>query len=110
MRFLLISLLLMATCFYWSTGQANSFEDCCLKYVKVKNPKRVQKNILSYQEVRTGGGCNLHAVILKLRRWTICVNPNENWVKNYIKISKTKQAKSEMMKRCKKHPKFCKNW
>ncbi|XP_051893890.1 C-C motif chemokine 25b [Pristis pectinata] len=106
MKFLLLTLVLMAACFYWTNAQANSFEDCCLKYVHVKHPRRVQKFIVSHRIQRTGGGCNLPAVILKLRQVSICVNPNEKWVRNYINSTEKRPVK----RTCKKHPEFCKNW
>ncbi|XP_072100382.1 C-C motif chemokine 20-like [Mobula birostris] len=106
MRFLFLTLVLIAACFYCSTAQANSFEDCCLKYTKVKNPRRVQKHIISYQIQSTGGGCNLAAVILKLRNMRICVNPTDRWVRNYVNLTQRKSVK----RRCKQHPKSCKSW
>ncbi|XP_059846791.1 C-C motif chemokine 5 [Hypanus sabinus] len=104
MRFLLFTLVLMAACFYYSTAQANSFEDCCLKYTKVKNPRRVQKLIVNHRVQRTGGGCNLAAVILRLRNVSICVNPKEKWVRNYINLTEKKLVK----RRCKHHTEYCK--
>ncbi|XP_072338709.1 C-C motif chemokine 20-like [Scyliorhinus torazame] len=85
MRFPVFTFTLMAACFYLSTSQANSFEDCCLQYYKGAHTSRLQKRIVSYYEQTTGGGCNLHAIVLKLRRVTLCMNPNVPWVKYYIK-------------------------
>ncbi|XP_078280051.1 C-C motif chemokine 25b [Rhinoraja longicauda] len=109
MKFLLLTLVLMAACIDWSSAQAHSFEDCCLKYVKVKNPRRVQRSILSFQVQHTGGGCNLHAVILELTCATICVNPHEKWVRNLISGSKKSQfKKNETTRKWKRHPNLCK--
>uniref|UniRef100_UPI00398E62E9 C-C motif chemokine 20-like n=1 Tax=Pristiophorus japonicus TaxID=55135 RepID=UPI00398E62E9 len=104
MRFQLIALVLMAACFYLSTSQASSFEDCCLSYVQVKRPKRLPKHIISYRVQTTGGGCNLDAIVLELRCVSICVDPNEKWVINYMKSFKMKN-----IKRRQGRPEFCRN-
>ncbi|XP_032903054.1 C-C motif chemokine 21b-like [Amblyraja radiata] len=109
MKILLLTLVLMAACIDWSSAQAHSFEDCCLTYTRVKNPRRVQRNMLRYQVQHTGGGCNLHAVILELPCATICVNPADKWVKNLIGSSKKGQfKKNETRRKWKRDPKRCK--
>ncbi|XP_043577004.1 C-C motif chemokine 25b [Chiloscyllium plagiosum] len=104
MRFQLVALVLMAVCFYLSTAQVSWIEDCCLKYVKVKHHHTIQKNAISYREQTTGGSCNLHAIVLNLKRATICVNPNDRWVKNTIAMIKDKKHR----RRCRGHAKPCK--
>ncbi|XP_067824788.1 C-C motif chemokine 25b [Heptranchias perlo] len=106
MRFQLLTLVLMATFFYLSASQG-SYEDCCLSYFRVKHPKNIQKYILSYRVQNTGGGCNLPAIVLTLNRVTICVNPNETWVKNYINSLKMKKNKKERTRRCLGHSASC---
>ncbi|XP_048415393.1 C-C motif chemokine 25b [Stegostoma tigrinum] len=104
MRLQLFALVLMTVCFYLSTAQASWFEDCCLKYVEVKHHHKIQKNIISYREQTTGGSCNLHAIVLELKRATICVNPKETWVKNTIAMIKNKKHR----RRCRGFSKSCK--
>ncbi|XP_078054560.1 C-C motif chemokine 25-like [Mustelus asterias] len=102
MRFQLLTLALMAACFSLSTSQGNSFEDCCLKYYHVKHPTRLQRHIINYREQTTGGSCNLHAYVVELRRATICLNPNEPWVKKYVKRN------GKHRRKCSDFPKSCK--
>ncbi|XP_078411943.1 C-C motif chemokine 20-like [Cetorhinus maximus] len=107
MRFQLLTLALMVACFYLSTSQANSLLDCCLKYYQVKYPRRLEKHIIKYREQTTGGSCNLHAIVLHLKRGALCVNPKEDWVKNYITSDKNRRKScedaSKPCKRRKKH-------
>ncbi|XP_067871938.1 C-C motif chemokine 14 [Heterodontus francisci] len=85
-----------------------SFEDCCLTYRHIKYPRRVQKRIITFREQNTGAGCNLHAIVLELKSATICVNPNEKWVKDYI--NPTTMKKNEKGKtRCLDHLKRCRH-
>ncbi|XP_075878018.1 C-C motif chemokine 25 [Nelusetta ayraudi] len=61
-------------------------EDCCLSYNKgIEN--RVRRHAVSYRVQVTDGGCNIPAVIFKMRRGRIlCVDPNAKWSREVMKM------------------------
>ncbi|MCI4390819.1 hypothetical protein PGIGA_G00127280 [Pangasianodon gigas] len=89
MRFSLLFFLLLLSVLYLSLAQG-SYEDCCLSYVQgVKFP--VKKRVVSYRRQEQDGGCNLRAIVFKLRRGRqFCARPEEKWVQDLMKqIDKT---------------------
>ncbi|XP_025895897.1 C-C motif chemokine 20 [Nothoprocta perdicaria] len=69
-------LLLSAPC------QAQSNQDCCLSYSKVRLPQRA---IMGYSEQLSSEVCDINAIIFHTRRGLkACVNPKEPWVKKHL--------------------------
>ncbi|KAM9439730.1 C-C motif chemokine 25 [Clarias gariepinus] len=94
MRFSLLFFLVFLSVLYFSLAQG-TYEDCCLKYAK-KVEWAAKKRVVSYRIQRQDGGCNLPAIVFKLKRGKqFCARPGEKWVldlmkeideKKYIKI------------------------
>ncbi|TRZ01421.1 hypothetical protein DNTS_015158, partial [Danionella cerebrum] len=84
MKLQIVIFLLLLACMYPSIAQG-SYENCCLKYVsKVKNG--FIRNIVSYRRQETDGGCNIPAIIFKLKRSkTLCADPRQPWVKRVMR-------------------------
>uniref|UniRef100_W5M6H7 Chemokine interleukin-8-like domain-containing protein n=1 Tax=Lepisosteus oculatus TaxID=7918 RepID=W5M6H7_LEPOC len=83
MKFSVLFFCLLLACLYLSMAQG-SYENCCLKYVH-RVSKTVKKNIIEYRRQKTDGGCNLPAIVFKMRnRKLFCANPNEKWVEDVI--------------------------
>ncbi|XP_051967640.1 C-C motif chemokine 21-like [Xyrauchen texanus] len=84
MKFQILFFLLLLSFMYPSVAQG-SYENCCLKYVTgVK--KSVRKHIVSYRVQETDGGCNIPAIVFKLKRSkTLCADPRQPWVKQLAK-------------------------
>lgn len=62
-----------------------SYDDCCLKYVSSLT-KGTQKHALQYREQKADGGCNIPAIIFKMRKGRmICANPKATWVIELMK-------------------------
>ncbi|KAI5618553.1 C-C motif chemokine 21-like, partial [Silurus asotus] len=72
----------VCVCVYHSVG---SYEDCCLNYVgEVK--VAIKRRVDSFRIQKQDGGCNLSAVVFKLRGGRlICARPEEQWVKDLIR-------------------------
>uniref|UniRef100_A0A3B1ISC8 Chemokine (C-C motif) ligand 25b n=1 Tax=Astyanax mexicanus TaxID=7994 RepID=A0A3B1ISC8_ASTMX len=79
--------LLLLACMYPSLAQG-TYENCCLKYAnEVK--ANVKKRIVSYKVQQTDGGCNIAAVVFKLKKGrTFCGDPQQPWVKDLMKKNK----------------------
>ncbi|XP_059384728.1 C-C motif chemokine 21-like [Carassius carassius] len=92
MKFQILFFLLVLTCMYPSVAPSPSnYENCCLKYAKIK--KDIWKNVVSYRKQEADGGCNIPAVVFIMKRMKriICVDPYLPWVEQMIqKIDKKK--------------------
>ncbi|KFO99835.1 C-C motif chemokine 20, partial [Calypte anna] len=77
----LVSLLgLLALLLCSSDAQTN--QDCCLSYTKVRLPRWA---ILGYTEQLSSEVCDIHAIIFHTRSGLkACVNPKEGWVKKHL--------------------------
>ncbi|NP_001186964.1 C-C motif chemokine 25b precursor [Danio rerio] len=89
MKFQILALLLLLACMYPSIAQGY-YENCCLKYVTgIK--KNMRRNIMSYRVQLTDGGCNIPAVVFKMRLKkqlkpkSVCADPRSDWVQAIIK-------------------------
>ncbi|KGL72607.1 C-C motif chemokine 20, partial [Tinamus guttatus] len=72
-------LLLLLLC---APSQAQSNQDCCLSYSKVRLPQRA---IMGYTEQLSSEVCDINAIIFHTRRGLkACVNPKEPWVKKHL--------------------------
>uniref|UniRef100_A0A671MLL8 Chemokine (C-C motif) ligand 25b n=1 Tax=Sinocyclocheilus anshuiensis TaxID=1608454 RepID=A0A671MLL8_9TELE len=86
MKFQILVFLLLLTCMYPSVAQG-SYENCCLNYAKVK--KSIRRHVVSYRMQETDGGCNIPAVVFKLKKSkTICVDPRLPWVQQVVQKMK----------------------
>ncbi|XP_065604199.1 C-C motif chemokine 20 [Cyrtonyx montezumae] len=75
----LLGLLLLLLC---STSQAQSNQDCCLSYTKVRLPRKV---INGFTEQLSSEVCDIDAIIFHTKRGLkACVNPKEDWVKKHL--------------------------
>ncbi|KAK3513675.1 hypothetical protein QTP70_028790 [Hemibagrus guttatus] len=73
-----------------------SYEDCCLKYTK-EIKSSVKKRVISYRRQEQDGGCNLPAIVFKLKSGRqFCAKPGEKWVQ-------------DLQKKIHKHPKHPKH-
>ncbi|KTF78788.1 hypothetical protein cypCar_00012283, partial [Cyprinus carpio] len=82
MKFQVLFLLLLLACMYPSVAQG-TYENCCLKYASVK--KGIRNHIMSFRVQENDGGCNIPAVVLKLKNSKeICIDPRLAWVKQMI--------------------------
>ncbi|XP_077058833.1 C-C motif chemokine 25b [Siphateles boraxobius] len=82
MKFQILVFLLLLACMYPSVAQG-SYENCCLKYI-VGVRKSMRRNIKSYRVQETDGGCNIRAIVLKLKRKTLCADPRQQWVQQLM--------------------------
>ncbi|XP_051529366.1 C-C motif chemokine 21-like [Myxocyprinus asiaticus] len=82
MKFQILCFLLLLACMYPSVAQG-SYENCCLKYIK-KIRKTTIKHIDSYRVQETDGGCNISAIVFKLKLRTICADPRQTWVQELM--------------------------
>ncbi|KFP82307.1 C-C motif chemokine 20, partial [Apaloderma vittatum] len=75
----LVGLLVLVLC---GTGEAQSNQDCCLSYTKVRLPRWALKG---YSEQLSSEVCDIHAIIFHTRSGLhACVNPREAWVKKHL--------------------------
>ncbi|XP_059393210.1 C-C motif chemokine 25b [Carassius carassius] len=82
MKFQILFFLLLLACVHPSVAQG-SYENCCLQYAHVR--RNLNKYILSFRVQKTDGGCNIPAVVLKLKNFReICVDPRIKWVNQMI--------------------------
>ncbi|XP_030630537.1 C-C motif chemokine 21 [Chanos chanos] len=79
MRFSLIIFVVLLAILSLTLAQV-SYEDCCLRYVSgVK--KSTKKMVTSYRRQEMDGGCNIPAIVFKLKRGRqFCADPRQKWV------------------------------
>ncbi|XP_027731795.1 C-C motif chemokine 20 isoform X2 [Vombatus ursinus] len=70
-------------------SQASSF-DCCLGYTE--RPLH-SKLIKGYAEQWSYEACDIDAIIFYTRRYTVCANPKEAWVKHALRILSSRLKK-----------------
>ncbi|KAJ8374677.1 hypothetical protein SKAU_G00052570 [Synaphobranchus kaupii] len=84
MRFSVVFFLLLLACFYLSLAQG-TYENCCLKYVGHVR-QSTKKKVVSYRTQETDGGCNIPAIVFKMKRAkSFCADPKQTWVRRLIK-------------------------
>ncbi|XP_058870864.1 C-C motif chemokine 25-like [Acipenser ruthenus] len=89
---------LLLACFCLSLAQG-SYENCCLSYVKSVKPS-VKKAVRSYRMQETDGGCNIQAIVFKMRKGKVfCANPETSWVQMLMKKLDAKNNKAENPKK-----------
>ncbi|NXO00674.1 CCL20 protein, partial [Rhinopomastus cyanomelas] len=76
---LVMGLLALLLC---GISDAQSNQDCCLSYTKVRLPRWALKG---YTEQLSSEVCDIHAIIFHTHRGVkACVNPKEAWVKKHL--------------------------
>ncbi|KAM8939330.1 C-C motif chemokine 25 [Pelodytes ibericus] len=85
------------TCFCIYTTHGD-FENCCLAYDKVGNPRNIYKHVLSVQLQEISESCNMRALVLHLKKKqrVICVNPYERWVHLFMKQKHRRQYSKQL--------------
>ncbi|XP_060762162.1 C-C motif chemokine 25 [Neoarius graeffei] len=84
MRFSLLFFLVFLSVLYLSLAQG-LYEDCCLSYVK-EVKVATKRRVVSYRRQEQDGGCNLSAVVFKLKRGQLfCARPGDKWVQDLVK-------------------------
>ncbi|XP_051482875.1 C-C motif chemokine 20 [Apus apus] len=75
----LLGLLALLLC---GSSEAQSNQDCCLSYTKVRLPRWALKG---YTEQLSSEVCDIHAIIFHTHSGLkACVNPKEGWVKKHL--------------------------
>ncbi|XP_005989931.1 C-C motif chemokine 25 [Latimeria chalumnae] len=84
MKFQLVFLLLILSCFCLSTSQG-SYGNCCLGYHRtIKN--KIKRRIVSYKTQEVDSSCNITAVQFRLKNTkVVCGNPQDQWVKDMMR-------------------------
>uniref|UniRef100_A0A8B9G824 C-C motif chemokine n=1 Tax=Amazona collaria TaxID=241587 RepID=A0A8B9G824_9PSIT len=73
----LASVLGLLALFLCGTSEAQSNQDCCLSYTKVRLPRWALKG---YTEQLSSEVCDIHAIIFHTYSGrNACVNPKEGW-------------------------------
>ncbi|XP_043854171.1 C-C motif chemokine 20 isoform X2 [Dromiciops gliroides] len=75
------SLAALLLCLF-DTSQASTF-DCCLQYTEHSISSKLIKG---YAEQRSYEACDIDAIIFYTRRYSVCADPKEPWVKRTLKI------------------------
>ncbi|XP_009999931.1 PREDICTED: C-C motif chemokine 20 [Chaetura pelagica] len=75
----LLGLLALLLC---GSSEAQSNQDCCLSYTRVRLPRWALKG---YTEQLSTEVCDIHAIIFHTHSGLkVCVNPKEGWVKKHL--------------------------
>ncbi|KAM6389085.1 LOW QUALITY PROTEIN: C-C motif chemokine 20 [Pluvialis apricaria] len=90
----LVSLLGLLALLLCGTSDAQSNQDCCLSYSKVRLPRWALKG---YSEQLSSEVCDIHAIIFHTYGGlNACVNPKEGWVKRHLLFLSHKLKKMSM--------------
>ncbi|KAM7107159.1 LOW QUALITY PROTEIN: C-C motif chemokine 20 [Ciconia maguari] len=90
----LVSLLGLLALLLCGTSEAQSNQDCCLSYTKVRLPRWALKG---YTEQLSSEVCDIHAIIFHTYSGlNACVNPREGWVKKHLLFLSHKLKKMSM--------------
>ncbi|XP_009512234.2 C-C motif chemokine 20 [Phalacrocorax carbo] len=90
----LVSLLGLLALLLCSTSEAQSNQDCCLSYTKVRLPRWALKG---YTEQLSSEVCDINAIIFHTYSGlNACVNPREGWVKKHLLFLSHKLKKMSM--------------
>ncbi|KQK80458.1 c-C motif chemokine 20 [Amazona aestiva] len=90
----LASVLGLLALFLCGTSEAQSNQDCCLSYTKVRLPRWALKG---YTEQLSSEVCDIHAIIFHTYSGrNACVNPKEGWVKKHLLFLSHKLKKMSM--------------
>ncbi|KAM9614307.1 LOW QUALITY PROTEIN: C-C motif chemokine 20 [Morphnus guianensis] len=90
----LVSLLGLLALLLCGTSEAQSNQDCCLSYTKVRLPRWALKG---YTEQLSSEVCDIHAIIFHTYSGlNACVNPKEGWVKKHLLFLSHKLKKMSM--------------
>ncbi|XP_072474175.1 C-C motif chemokine 20 isoform X2 [Notamacropus eugenii] len=74
---------------HFDMSRASSF-DCCLRYTE--RPVNT-KLIKGYAEQWSYEACDIDAIIFYTRRYAVCADPKEAWVKHALKILSSRLKK-----------------
>ncbi|XP_041805595.1 C-C motif chemokine 20 [Chelmon rostratus] len=104
MRFNTLFFLLIVSCLGLALALGN-YEDCCFKYMKTMN-SRTQKHAVDYRWQVIDGGCNIAAVIFRMRKGReLCTDPTERWVRDLMDTIDGKKAKAKQPRKLhSRHP------
>ncbi|KAM9033678.1 C-C motif chemokine 20 isoform X2 [Sarcophilus harrisii] len=86
---MLAPLIIVLLLCHFDKSQASSF-DCCLQYTE--RPVHV-KLIKSYGEQWSYEACDIDAIIFYTRRFIVCANPKEGWVKQNLRVLRARNKK-----------------
>ncbi|KAM9009297.1 LOW QUALITY PROTEIN: C-C motif chemokine 20 [Ara ararauna] len=91
---ILVSVLGLLALLLCGTSEAQSNQDCCLSYTKVRLPRWALKG---YTEQLSSEVCDIHAIIFHTYSGlNACVNPKEGWVKKHLLFLSHKLKKMSM--------------
>lgn len=98
MRFNTLFFLLIVSALGLALAQV-AYDDCCFKYVKQMS-HRTQKHAVDHRAQVPDGGCNIPAVIFKMRKGReLCADPSERWVTELMKTIDKKKAKAKQTRK-----------
>ncbi|XP_041085266.1 C-C motif chemokine 25b [Polyodon spathula] len=98
MKFRALFFFLLLACFCLSLAQG-SYENCCLSYVSSVKAS-VKRAVRSYRTQETDGGCNIQAIVFKLRKGQVfCADPALSWVQLLMKKLDAKNKIAENRKK-----------
>ncbi|KAM9033677.1 C-C motif chemokine 20 isoform X1 [Sarcophilus harrisii] len=87
---MLAPLIIVLLLCHFDKSQAASSFDCCLQYTE--RPVHV-KLIKSYGEQWSYEACDIDAIIFYTRRFIVCANPKEGWVKQNLRVLRARNKK-----------------
>ncbi|KAG7319765.1 hypothetical protein KOW79_016908 [Hemibagrus wyckioides] len=97
MRFNLLFFFVFLGVLYLSLAQG-LYEDCCLSFTKEIKPS-VKKRVISYRRQEQDGGCNLPAIVFKLKSGRqFCARPGDKWVQDLLIQTEHKKTRNRHRK------------